>query len=150
MLTPPSPRIQEHLLYTLNAQPNNWPTQVQARALALLRSGDARTFPQLLKQVLDEVRRETGVLRPSPPSGAGTTTNGDNNNHHPQTNGNGNKKTANGGASLPGPGEASNLHSTATASLALPQVAVDEALRVTKEVLAQVCDFEDEKENGGA
>ncbi|CAN8096841.1 unnamed protein product [Discula destructiva] len=149
-------KIQEHLLYTLNAQPNNWPTQVQNRALALLRSGDVKTFPQLLKQILEEVRRETGVLRPSP---AGAATNGD---HH-QTNGggssngngNGNKKSANNNgasasSSLPGPGEASNLHAAASPSLALPQAAVDEALRMTKEVLSQVVEFEEEKGNGAS
>lgn len=48
----------------------------------------------------------------------------------------------------PGPGEASNLHQNTTTSLALPQIAVDEAMRVTKEALLDVASFEDEKENG--
>lgn len=143
---PPPHRIQEHLLYTLNAQPTNWPTQVQNRALALLRSGDVTTFPQLLKQVLEEVRKET-VLKPS-----SSSTNGASNGESSvQVNGGGGKKT-NGASNVPGPGpgEASNLHQNTTTSLALPQVAVDEAMRITKEALLDVASFEEDKENGAA
>lgn len=61
-------------------------------------------------------------------------------------------KKANGASSVPGPGpgEASNLHQNIITSLALPQVAVDEAMRVTKEALLDVASFEEEKENGAA
>lgn len=146
-------RIQEHLLYTLNSQPTNWPTQVQNRALALLRSGDVTTFPQLLKQVLEEVRKETS-LKPISSSANGAS-NGESSSSSSsvQVNGNssgGNKKTngASGNNPGPGPGEASNLHQNTTTSLALPQIAVDEAMKVTKEALLDVASFEEEKENG--
>lgn len=101
-----------------------------------------------MKQILEEVRKETGVLRPS--LGGANSTNGDHHQNGTSTNGsNGKKAAANGaGNSLPGPGEASNLHGAPTASLALPQAAVDEALRVTKEVLDQILEFEEDKENG--
>ncbi|KAJ4423947.1 hypothetical protein N0V82_001375 [Gnomoniopsis sp. IMI 355080] len=143
-------KIQEHLLYTLNSQPTNWPTQVQNRALALLRSGDVTTFPQLLKQVLEEVRKET-VLKPTSSSTNGAS-NGESSSSV-QVNGNssgGSGKKTNGASNNPGPGpgEASNLHQNTTTSLALPQIAVDEAMKVTKEALLDVASFDEEKENG--
>lgn len=141
-------RIQEHLLYTLNSQPTNWPTQVQNRALALLRSGDVTTFPQLLKQVLEEVRKETS-LKPTSSSTNGAS-NGESSSSV-QVNGSsggGGKKTNGASNPGPGPGEASNLHQNTTTSLALPQIAVDEAMKVTKEALLDVASFEEEKENG--
>lgn len=146
MLLPPS-RIQEHLLYALNAHQNNWPTQVQNRALALLRSGEATSFPSLLKQILEEVRKET-ALEPRPDNAS--TANGSNTNSNSSTNGNeastvqvngaGGKK-ANGAG--PGPGEASNLHQNTTTSLAIPAAVVEEALKVTKAALNSVAEFED-------
>lgn len=137
-------RIQEHLLYALNAHQNNWPTQVQNRALALLRSGEATSFPSLLKQILDEVRKET-ALEPRPDTSAAangsSSSNGNNNESSTvQVNGAGGKK-ANGAG--PGPGEASNLHQNTTTSLAIPVAVVEEALKVTKEALNSVAEFED-------
>lgn len=143
-------RIQEHLLYTLNSQPTNWPTQVQNRALALLRSGDVTTFPQLLKQVLEEVRKETS-LKPTSSSTNGASNGESSSSSSVQVNGSssgGGKKTNGASNPGPGPGEASNLHQNTTTSLALPQVAVDEAMKVTKEALLDVASFEEEKENG--
>lgn len=96
------------------------------------------------------MRKETGVIRPSPPGATATTINGDGGSSTHQTNGNGKKATTNGATvssnthSLPGPGEASNLHAATTASLALPQVAVDEALRVTREVLDKLVEIEED------
>lgn len=125
-------------MYTLNAHPNNWPTQIQNRALALLRSGEATTFPSLLKQILDEIRKET-VIDPKPDSAAnGSSSNG--NESSVQVNGAGGKK-ANGAG--PGPGEASNLHQNNSTSMAVPVAVVEEALKATKEALASVAEFED-------
>lgn len=157
--SPPSSRIQDHLLYTLNAHPNNWPTQVQSRALALLRSGEVTTFPVLLKQVLDEVRKET-ALRPNPNASASTNNNATNagatntttngadasaasaaaNNGSVQVNGGG----RNGAHRGPGPGEASNLNRETPSSLAVPASVVEEALRVTSQALREVAEFEEE------
>lgn len=149
--TGPLHRIQEHLLYTLNAQPTNWPTQVQNRALALLRSGDATTFPQLLKQVLEEVRKET-VLKPTSSSTNGASNGESSVQVNGSGSGGGGSKKTNGASNVPGPGpgEASNLHQNTSTSLALPQIAVDEAIKITKEALLDVASFEEDKENGSA
>lgn len=140
---PPSTRIQEHLLYALNAHQNNWPTQVQNRALALLRSGEATSFPLLLRQILEEVRKET-ALEPRPDNSSaaanGSNSNGNEAASTVQVNGAGGKK-ANGAG--PGPGEASNLHQNTTTSLAIPTAVVEEALKVTKDALTSVAEFED-------
>lgn len=143
---PFSPRIQEHLLYALNAHQNNWPTQVQNRALALLRSGEATSFPSLLKQILEEVRRET-ALEPRPANTSSSAANGSSSNGNNevsstvQVNGVGGSKKANGAG--PGPGEASNLHQNTTTSLAIPVAVVEEALKITKDALNSVAEFED-------
>lgn len=50
-------------------------------------------------------------------------------------------KKANGAG--PGPGEASNLHQNLKQSLAVPQAVVDEALKVTKDALVSVAEFEE-------
>ncbi|ROV98335.1 hypothetical protein VMCG_07087 [Cytospora schulzeri] len=164
-------KIQEHLLYTLNAHPNNWPTQVQTRALALLRSGEATTFPVLLKQVLDEVRKET-AMRPNNvnnPSGntnnnatnagAITTSSTSTTNGADPANGNGASSSSaassvqvngsggsgrNGSHRGPGPGEASNLNRETPSSLAVPSAVVEEALKVTSQALREVAEFEEE------
>lgn len=159
-LTMAGRRIQDHLLYSLNAHPNNWPTQVQNRALALLRSGEVQTFPALLKQILDEVRKET-ALEPTK-SSKSTDANGSSSSNGAdsttvQVNGGPAGKKTSGGANgtaagaagaNPGPGEASNLHTNTSTSLAVPRAVVDDALKVTKEVLSTVCEFEEEEENG--
>lgn len=165
-------RIQEHLLYALNAHPNNWPTLVQNRALHLLRSGEATSFPALLRQILDEVRKET-ALEPRPDASAssssaataaaGTGTNGSSSSNGGEATaasssstvqvvngggggGSGSKKAN--GAAGPGPGEASNLHQNTTTSLAIPTAVVEEALKVTKDALASVVEFEDRDGEG--
>lgn len=138
-------RIQEHLLYSLNAHSNNWPTQIQNRALALLRSGDAQTFPALLRQILEEVRKET-ALEPSSKSDGSANGNSNGSSETVQVNGSGSggkKATAN-GSSAPGPGEASNLHTNTSTSLAVPQSVVDDALKITKEALMAVAEFDEE------
>lgn len=134
--------MQEHLLYALNAHQNNWPTQVQNRALALLRSGEATSFPSLLKQIIEEVRKET-ALEPRPDSSTANGSSNSNGNEAStvQVNGAGGKK-ANGAG--PGPGEASNLHQNTTTSLAIPTAVVAEALKVTKDALNSVAEFEDD------
>lgn len=158
-------KIQEHLLYTLNAHPNNWPTQVQNRALALLRSGEATTFPVLLKQVLDEVRKET-ALHPnansssSSSSSSSSAANTNNNNTSGGTTNGADSANGSNGASVqvngsggtgrngshkgPGPGEASNLNRETPSSLAVPATVVEEALKVTSQALREVAEFEEE------
>ncbi|KUI61901.1 hypothetical protein VP1G_09056 [Cytospora mali] len=154
-------KIQEHLLYTLNAHPNNWPTQVQSRALALLRSGEATTFPVLLKQILDEVRKETALQPRSNISSNSNSNSNNSNNTAGATNGadsaNGNSNGAssvqvngsggtgkNGSHKGPGPGEASNLNRDTPSSLAVPAAVVEEALKVTSQALREVAEFEEE------
>lgn len=145
-------KIQEHLLYSLNAHPNNWPTQIQNRALALLRSGDVQTFPALLRQILEEVRKETTLDSSKTTDGAanGSSSNGSNGNSNSgetvQVNGGGSggKKAAANGPGAPGPGEASNLHTNTSTSLAVPQAVVDDALKVTRDALMAVVEFDDE------
>lgn len=150
---PLSHRIEEQLLYSLHAHSNNWPTQIQNRALALLRSGDVQTFPALLRQILEEVRKETALEPSSRTAGGGGSANGNsssngNSSETVQVNGSGSgpggKKAAANGSSAPGPGEASNLHTNTSTSLAVPQAVVDDALRVTKEALMAVADFDEE------
>ncbi|PSR75798.1 hypothetical protein BD289DRAFT_447425 [Coniella lustricola] len=136
-------KIQEHLLYALNAHSNNWPTQIQARALTLLRSGEATTFPQLLKQILEEVRKETALEAQSSSNGSNGSNGADTS---MQANGGNGTPTAGakkGSGAGPGPGEASNLHQNMRQSLAVPQAVVDEALKVTKDALMSVAEFEE-------
>ncbi|KAL1868508.1 hypothetical protein Daus18300_005942 [Diaporthe australafricana] len=143
-------KLQEQLLYTLNAHSNNWPTQVQGRALALLRSGEVTTFPVLLKQILDEVRKETAAGPTGKTSSSSAAANGNgtaadssagggNNGVGSTVQVNGSKKHAG-----PGPGEASNLNRETTTSLAVPATVVEEALKVTRDVLKEVAEFEEE------
>lgn len=54
-------RIQEALLHSLNSDSANWPTTIQSHALALLRSGEVTTFPDLLRRVLEDVRHDSAV-----------------------------------------------------------------------------------------
>lgn len=96
------------------------------------------------------MRKET-VLKPTSSSTNGAS-NGESSTSV-QVNGSsssGSGKKTNGASNNPGPGpgEASNLHQNTTTSLALPQIAVDEAMKVTKEALLDVASFEEDKENG--
>lgn len=116
----PHLRIQDHLLHTLHANNANWPTSIQSHALSLLRSGEVTSFPALLSRVMDDVRQDT-ALNPT-----SSTTNG-----HGAIEVNGSSKKANGVDSD-------------KPNLALPQSVVDEALRVTREALDQVCGIDSE------
>lgn len=127
-------RIQETLLHTLHASPTNWPTLIQNHALSLLRSGEIATFPQLMSQVMEDIRLDSVAARAAEAAAAaGSTTttttlaNG---------NGNGNASaTAKGGAtgSIRGHGEGG-------ASLAVPKSVLDEGVRITRESLEQICE----------
>ncbi|KAI1247242.1 hypothetical protein MGN70_011129 [Eutypa lata] len=70
-------KIQEQLLHSLDAHPSNWPSAVQTHALTLLRTGEASTFPALIRRVLEDVRHDTATVRAA--EAAGTT--GTNNNN---------------------------------------------------------------------
>ncbi|PNY23778.1 Uncharacterized protein TCAP_06280, partial [Tolypocladium capitatum] len=114
-------KIQEALLHALNSHPSNWPTAVQAHALTLLRDGEVSTYPALLRRVLDDVRA-------SSPSSPATFRNG--------------SKTPNGDASRIVNGTAAAA-AAGGGGLALPEVVIEEALRVARESLEAVCEIED-------
>lgn len=108
------------------------------------------TFPVLLKQILDEVRKETAA-GPAPKTSSSSSANS--NGNGPAESGGG--TTNNGAGSTvqvngskkhagPGPGEASNLNREVTTSLAVPATVVEEALKVTRDVLKEVAEFEEE------
>lgn len=102
------------------------------------------TFPVLLKQILDEVRKETAA-GPAPKGSSSSSANGNgegsstNNGAGTTVQVNGSKKHAG-----PGPGEASNLNREVSTSLAVPATVVEEALKVTRDVLKEVAEFEEE------
>lgn len=105
------------------------------------------TFPVLLKQILDEVRKETAAGPAPKTSSSSANGNGPAESGGSSTNNgagatvqvNGSKKHAG-----PGPGEASNLNREVTTSLAVPATVVEEALKVTRDVLKEVAEFEEE------
>lgn len=109
------------------------------------------TFPVLLKQILEEVRKET-TAGPQPKSTSSSSSNG----NAESAAGGGGGSTNNNGAGTsvqvngskkhtgPGPGEASNLNRELSTSLAVPSTVVDEALKVTRDVLKEVAEFEEE------
>ena len=76
------------------------------------------TFPALLRRVLDDVRKDTAARGGAASADSGAV----------------NGKKVNG-------------ESSASTPLAVPQAAIDEALRVTRESLEMVCEVE---ENGTA
>lgn len=123
-LTSPLPardRIQERLLHRLHSNPSNWPTAVEQRAVELLRNGDATTFPNLIKKVLEEVRHDTQAKgsKDSAKNGEvnGTTTNGK-------------SKAVNGAAA-------------GDNSLALPSDVIQDLVKYTKELLKEVMETDD-------
>ncbi|EGS20889.1 uncharacterized protein CTHT_0027270 [Thermochaetoides thermophila DSM 1495] len=121
-------KIQEHLLHHLHAHPSNWPTVVQNHALSLLRSGEVTSFPALLRRVVEDVRQDTALAPSSTTAngnGESTTTNGATNGKGATTNGN--------------KGGVADLKP----SLAVPQSVVEEALKVTRECLDQLCEIEE-------
>lgn len=117
-------RIKDEFLHSLNSHPSNWPSTIEAHALALLRSGEATTFPVLLKRVLEDVRHDTQAKATAAEEGKNGEANGT------ATNGN-NKKAANGAAS-----DANNL--------AIPATVVQDLLRVTREHLDDVVEIDEE------
>ncbi|KJZ77064.1 hypothetical protein HIM_03385 [Hirsutella minnesotensis 3608] len=106
-------KIHEALLHTLNSESSNWPTTIQNHALSLMRSGEATTYPALLRRVIEDVRAASASSATSKNGGSKAT--------------NGDTKKINGASESPG--------------LALPQSVTDEALRVTKESLDAVCEI---------
>lgn len=87
---------------------------MQAHALSLLRSGEVTNFPALLRRVLDDIQAESAVVGKSATNGK--TPNGD-------------AKKVNGAGSAVG-------------SLALPPGVVDEAIKVARESLGEVCELD--------
>lgn len=121
---PLASRIQERLLHSLNADPANWPTNVENHALSLLRSGEASSFPALLRRVIEDVRHDTELRKSDPAAGeANGGTEGSKANGEA-----GNKKGANGAEQR--------------ANLAVPQAVVEEALKATRECLEDVAYME--------
>ncbi|KAF4591656.1 hypothetical protein GQ602_001955 [Ophiocordyceps camponoti-floridani] len=123
-------RIHEALLHALNSDPSNWPTAIQSHALSLMRSGEASAYPALLRRVLDDIRAS---VRPPPSSSTTTTT-----------------TTTTMTAAAAGPnGESKAVATTnglspaATPCLAIPLSVIEEALRVTRECLDDICEIDD-------
>ncbi|ETS85810.1 hypothetical protein PFICI_03835 [Pestalotiopsis fici W106-1] len=120
-------RIQERLLHRLHSDPSNWPTALEQRGVELLRSGEATTFPILIRKVLDEVRHDTQA------KGSKDLSSSKNNG---EVNGsgatNGKAKTANGA------GGAADSN-----SLALPADVVQDLVKYTKELLKDVMETDD-------
>lgn len=114
-------KIQESLLHALNSHSSDWPTTIQNHALTLLRSGEVTTFPALLRRVLEDVQHDSANNTKSTSSNGKSSTNGD-------------ASKVNGSSS-----DGTN------ASLAVPDVVVEEALRATRDALETVCDID---ENG--
>ncbi|KAK2029879.1 hypothetical protein LX32DRAFT_559904 [Colletotrichum zoysiae] len=128
-------KIQEQLLHSLHANQANWPTLIQNHALNLLRTGEATTFPDLLRRVLDDVRQDTLNPSASNPSPSTSKTNG-------TTGADKDKdkdkdKKSNGTASST-PAADSNRQ----ASLAIPAAVIAEAIKVTQESLEAVCEID--------
>ncbi|KAK6841633.1 hypothetical protein PG990_006370 [Apiospora arundinis] len=123
-------KIQEELLHKLHAHPSNWPSTIQAHAISLLRSGEATTFPALIRRVLEDVRHDTQAKAAAEEGGKNGEVNGN------ATNGN-SKKAANGAAS-----DAN--------SLAMPSTVVDDVLKFTREKLDDICYVADDGDDGAA
>lgn len=123
MLTLRAPSIQEHLLHSLNSDPANWPTNLENHALSLLRSGEAASFPALLRRVIEDVRHDTEASSSSSGDGGGAEANGAEGGKA-----NGEKKGVNG--------------SEKRGDLAVPRGVVEEALKVTRECLEDVAYLE--------
>ncbi|KAG0648980.1 hypothetical protein D0Z07_4843 [Hyphodiscus hymeniophilus] len=103
-------RIQETLVHALNASSTNWPTLIQEHALSLLRNGDCTSFPELMRQVITDIKHDTDAHRKQDP----------------------NLKQTNGSAVN---GKGSGEHG---ANLALPRNVVEEGVRITREALDTV------------
>ncbi|KAK1986776.1 hypothetical protein LZ30DRAFT_581320 [Colletotrichum cereale] len=121
-------RIQEQLLHSLHANQANWPTLIQNHALNLLRTGEATTFPDLLRRVLDDVRQDT--LNPSAANASPSTskTNGADKEKDKKTNGTASSTPA--------------ADSNGQANLAIPAAVIAEAIKVTQDSLEAVCEID--------
>jgi len=93
---------------------------IHTYALTLLRNGECHTFPELLSRIITDIKLDTDDSISLPP------TNG--------VNGTG-KNGVNGKKKGTGRGEDGQ-------SLALPKNVVDEGVRVTRECLESVCEFQ--------
>ena len=106
-----STRIQESLLHALNASSTDWPTLVQEHALSLLRSGGCTSFPELMRQVMDDIKHDTDTRRKQES----------------------NSKQTNGISAVNGKGSGQQ-----GANLALPKNVVEEGIRITREALNSI------------
>ena len=109
-------RIQDSLLHALNAHSTNWPSLIQTHALTLLRSGEATTFPTLIRRVLEDVRNDTASSRHAADG----------------VNGVNGKKAVNGA-------NGTSEGSGSGGGLAIPPAVLEEVLRVTRESLEVLC-----------
>ncbi|KKA26776.1 hypothetical protein TD95_001692 [Thielaviopsis punctulata] len=150
-------KIQEHLLQSLNSNTSDWPTMVQNRALALLRSGEVTSFPALMRRMLDDVRAANSPITlaavadgsSSLPNGSSSGAGGaidDSSDtavkkEDPDEGDAKNNGVANGKANGNG---VANGTKGADASLTLPKTVVHDALRVTRECLEEVVSVEEE------
>ncbi|KKF93761.1 hypothetical protein CFO_g3879 [Ceratocystis platani] len=145
-------KIQEHLLQSLNSNSADWPTLVQNHALTLLRNGEASSFPDLLRRVLDDVRAANSpaslaALATADPGSPSATTNGSSSTrdkdkekekdtdsiHGSSESTNGDGLARNGGSTSAAP-----ANGNFEAGLALPRAVVQSALRVTRDCLEDV------------
>jgi hypothetical protein len=139
----PGYRIHEALTHALYAESTNWPSKIHNHALSLLRTGECTTFPELMRRVLQDVRRDSTSTGPAGSVSNPTTTNGANGSRTKE----GSKdkdespapETANGIAQAIANGKGR----TGEDSLAVPRAVIDEGLKVTRECLEQVCELED-------
>lgn len=131
-------KISDALLHSLHAHPSNWPTTIRTHALSLLRSGEVKSYPELLSRVLSDVRSDAEALTTSTTTATGSTSTSFTSNSKPASASNGRANGANGAN-----GKANGAGGRAT--LGLPKAVVEEALRTTKESLEQVCEVD---ENG--
>ncbi|KAI1001226.1 hypothetical protein K3495_g6973 [Podosphaera aphanis] len=58
-------KIHDTFLHALHASPTNWPTLIQTHALTLLRNGECTTFHELLERVLQDIQTDTLSARSS-------------------------------------------------------------------------------------
>ncbi|KAL2886320.1 hypothetical protein HOO65_060150 [Ceratocystis lukuohia] len=138
--------------HSLNSNSADWPTLVQNHALTLLRNGEASSFPDLLRRVLDDVRAANSpaslaALATADPGSPSATTNGSSSTrdkdkekekdtdsiHGSSESTNGDGLARNGGSTSAAP-----ANGNFEAGLALPRAVVQSALRVTRDCLEDV------------
>ncbi|KAL5612850.1 hypothetical protein BROUX41_004068 [Berkeleyomyces rouxiae] len=148
-------KIQEHLLQSLNSHSADWPTLVQTHALALLRSGEATSFPALLRRVLDDVR--TANAPATLAAALSSSTDNDNDDDAAAATADKQKDTPDssakkngtpagagaGAAAANGGAQATTANASSEIDLALPRAVMQSALRVTRECLEDVVSVEE-------